>query len=169
MTSISRITPVAVLAALLLVPSLALADDPVLAPDAILGIWETEHQDNGWSRIEITEKDGKFHGQIVWLKNPLYDAGEVIGMDGQPRVDRKNPDEGLQGRPILGLEVMSDFVHNGRNKWEGGRIYDPENGKTYHCKATMRDARTLEIFGYVKVGFVNMGRNTTWVRVTGQD
>jgi uncharacterized protein (DUF2147 family) len=57
-------------------------------------------------------------------------------------------------------------VHNGKNKWEDGRIYDPENGKTYRCKLTLKDEDTLELFGYVKVGFVKLGRDTTWLRVT---
>jgi len=169
MIFVARNALMAVLVALVLGSGLALAGDPVFAPDAILGIWETEHKDGKWSRIEIFELDGAVHGQIVWLKNPLYDVGEVTGLDGSPRVDLNNPREDLQSRPLLGLTIMSDFVHNGASKWEDGSIYDPNNGKTYRCKATLKDADTLEIFGYVKVGFVNIGRNATWARVTDQD
>jgi len=167
MTRVSRFALIVSAFAFLiaLAPNPAHADDPVLAPDAILGIWETEHEDDNWSRVEIYVKDGKVHGRIVWLKNPLYDAGEVEGLDNQPRVDLENPDKALRDRPIIGLELMYGFVHNGKNKWDDGRIADPESGKEYRCKVTMKDDKTLEVYGYVKVGFVKMGRNTTWTRV----
>ncbi len=167
MTRASRLAFLVLAVGVLLtaIPDTARADDPVLAPDAIVGVWETEHEDDGWSHVEIYVKDGKIHGHIVWLKNPLYDAGEVDGLDNQPRVDLENPDKALRDRPILGLELMSDFAHNGKNKWEDGRIYDPKSGKDYRCKVTMKDDNTLEVYGYVKVGFVKMGRNTTWTRV----
>lgn len=164
MTAAHRLALVGLVAAMLAaVP--ALADDPVFTPDTILGVWETEHTDTGWSHVEIYEEGGKIHGRIIWLKNPLYDAGEGVGVAGEPRVDLKNPEEGLRDRPILGLALMEGFAFNGANKWEDGRVYDPENGKTYRGKLTLKDRDTLELFGYVKVGFVNVGRNTTWTRV----
>jgi uncharacterized protein (DUF2147 family) len=148
-------------------PTGALAgDDPVFTADAILGFWETERQESGWSHIEIYEAGGKVHGRIVWLSNPVYDEDDPGGMAGQPVVDRNNPNESLRDRPLLGLELMRDFNHNGKNKWEDGRIYDPEDSKTYRCKLTLKDKNTLELFGYVKVGFVKLGRDTIWLRVT---
>jgi hypothetical protein len=33
----------------------------------------------------------------------------------------------------------------------------------------MKDDDTLEVYGYVKVGFVKMGRNTTWTRVASAE
>jgi uncharacterized protein (DUF2147 family) len=35
--------------------------------DDILGIWYTE---GGKSKVEITKKDGKYSGKIIWLKTP---------------------------------------------------------------------------------------------------
>lgn len=165
MTTVARFALITVLAAQLIAPGLAHADDPVVAADTILGIWETEHEDGNWSHVEVYKKDGKYFGRIIWLKNPLYDVGEVDGMDNKPRRDLENSDKTLQNRPIIGLEIASGFSHNGKNKWEGGRIYDPASGKSYDCKITMKEDGSLEIFGYVKVGFVKMGRNTAWVRV----
>ncbi|RKZ19961.1 DUF2147 domain-containing protein [bacterium] len=154
--------------AILLLPCLALAGDPVFPADAIFGIWETEHDepDVRWSHIEVYEEGGKVHGRIVWLSHPVYDEGDPDGPAGQPVVDTENKDEALRSRPILGMELMRGFEHNGKNKWEDGHIYDPESGKDYRCKATLKDTDTLEVFGYVKVGFVKLGRDSIWKRLS---
>jgi uncharacterized protein (DUF2147 family) len=152
------------------IPRTAIAgDDPVFEADAILGIWETERDaedpDDKWSHIEVYESDGKVHGRLVWLSRTHYPEDDERGMGGLPAVDRNNADESLRERPLLGADLMRNFKHNKKNKWEDGRIYDPENGKTYRCKLTLKDADTIELFGYIKVGFVKLGRNTTWVRL----
>ena len=36
-------------------------------------------------------------------------------------------------KPIVGLQIISGMTKKGRN-WSGGKILDPENGKTYKCK-----------------------------------
>ncbi|MBU1698512.1 MAG: DUF2147 domain-containing protein [Candidatus Eisenbacteria bacterium] len=144
-------------------------DDPIFEPHAILGIWETEHQEDRWSHVEVYESDGKICGRIIWLNKPDYVEDDPEGTLGMPLVDLHNPDESLRDRPLIGLEMMRDFVHDGKNKWVDGRIYDPKNGKTYRCKLTLEDENRLELFGYVKVGFVKLGRNTTWVRVADNE
>ena len=143
-----------------------MAGDPVYEKDAVLGIWKTEPNDNGdYSHVEIYETDGKYSGRIIYLNSPVVLAGDEDGVVGQPRADFKNPDEMLRGRPLAGMDLMFGFEHNGKNKWEDGRIYDPESGKEYNCKVTMKDPDNLEIFGYIKVGFAKFGRDTTWIRV----
>ena len=127
---------------------------------------KTEPNDNGdYSHVEVYLADGKYSGRIVFLNSPVYREDEDEGTPGQPRVDTKNPDEKLRGRPLLGMDLMHGFAFNGKNKWEDGRIYDPESGKEYRCKVTMKDHDTLEIFGYVKVAFAKLGRDTIWKRV----
>lgn len=150
--------------------SVAVAGDPVFEKDAVLGIWKTEPNDNGdYSHVEIYLADGKYSGRIVFLNSPVFLEGDEGGEPGQPRSDFKNPDEALQERPLLGMDLMYGFKHNGKNKWEDGRVYDPESGKEYNCKVTMKDTDTLEIFGYIKVAFAKLGRDTAWVRVDGAD
>ena len=69
----------------------------------------------------------------------------------------------------MGLVLASGFEFNGKNKWEDGSIYDPESGKTYRAKITMKDQDTLELFGYIKVGFAKLGRDTTWKRLAEKE
>lgn len=144
----------------------ASAADTVYDSDAVIGVWMTEPNDDGaYSHIEVFSQDGKYFGRIIWLSHPVYGDDEPDGPPGAPIVDKKNPDTSLRGRPLLGMDLMTDFKHNGKNKWEDGRIYDPESGKEYRCKVTMKDPDTLEVFGYIKVGFARLGRDTIWHRV----
>jgi len=150
---------------LLIVPLVVLADDdPTFSPDAIVGLWETSHDADGWSRIAIVAVDGQYEGRITWINNDVYDHDDP--MAGEPVVDRENPDESLRGQSLIGLRLMHGFVHDKQNRWKDGRIYDPNNGKTYRCKLTLKDTGTLEVRGYVKIGFLRPGRTTTWSRVS---
>lgn len=152
---------------LLIIPAATLAADPVFETGAVLGLWSTEpNEDGGYSHVEIYEEDGRYIGRIVWINKPLYGDDEPEGPPGQPRLDKENPDVSLQGRPLLGMELMYGMKFNGKNKWEDGRIYDPESGKEYRCKVTLKDSGTMEMFGYIKVGFAKLGRDTIWKRVT---
>jgi len=149
--------------AVFLAPVAAAADSPT----AIIGVWVTEQKEPGdpYSHVEVYEQDGNFAGRIVWLNEPLYDEDDPEA--GQPVRDRENPDETLRAQPLLGLDLMHGFrFDEGDGKWVDGRIYDPENGKQYRCKLTLKDENSLEVFGYVKVGFVKLGRDTIWKRVT---
>ena len=119
--------------------------------DAILGKWLTA---GGKSVVEIYKCDDAYCGKIVWLKEPL-------DKDGKEKLDTKNPDESKRNRKIVGLQILSGFKYKGENKWEGGKIYDPEKGKTYKCKAKL-EGDNLKIRGYI--GFSLIGRTTTWTR-----
>lgn len=124
----------------------------------ILGSWVTE---NGGSCVEIFERDTKYFAHITALKFPNFNEGEVEGMDGKPRVDIHNPDESLRSLSLIGLELMKDFTFTG-SQWVDGRIYDPDNGRTYRCKMTLKEGGVLNVRGYV--GIPAFGRTTVWMR-----
>ena len=60
------------------------------------------------------------------------------------------------------MTIMSGFTYDGDGRWSGGRIYDPNSGKTY--KATIRqvDANTIKLRGYIGISL--FGRSDTWTR-----
>jgi uncharacterized protein (DUF2147 family) len=119
--------------------------------DKIEGLW---YNDVKSAKILITkDADNKFSGKVVWLKEPLK--------NGKPKVDELNVDEKLRSRPRLGLPVLAGFVKDGDDKYTGGTIYDPNNGKTYSCKITYK-GKTLDIRGYIGISL--FGRTTTWSR-----
>ncbi len=127
--------------------------------DEILGIW---HTTDDKSQIRIFKEDNKFFAKIISLKDPSWPADDAQGMGGKPKHDRRNPNPELRSRPIAGLQFMSDFVYAGDNHWTGGRIYDPESGKTYRCKMTLISTNRLEVHGYVGVSL--LGRTVVWTR-----
>ena len=58
---------------------------------------------------------------------------------------------------IEGVKKNADDAY-----WDGGSILDPNNGKTYKVRLTLKDAvKTLEVRGFI--GFFY--RNQTWHRV----
>ena len=103
------------------------------------GTWLT---DGGKSHVEIESCGDKLCGAIVWLKEPN-------NAKGSPKLDVNNEKESLRGRPILGLDLLTNFAAKGGGKWEGGKIYNPEDGKTYRSKLKLVDADTLEVSGCV--------------------
>lgn len=120
--------------------------------DDILGTWYTE---GGKSKVEITKKDGKYNGEIIWLKTPNRE-------DGTPKLDRENENEKLRSRKILGINVIKGFEWDD-DEYEDGTIYDPENGKVYSCVITYENKDTLDVRGYI--GFSLLGRTTIWTRI----
>jgi uncharacterized protein (DUF2147 family) len=131
----------------------ARAQAPSPEADAILGDWLTE---NGRARVRIQKtKSGKYVGTIVWLKEPLNEQG-------QPKVDKNNPDETKRTRPILSMRNLNGMGHEGEQVWSGGTIYDPESGNDYGCTMKLLDPKTLEVRGYVGVSL--FGRTSVWTR-----
>ena len=127
--------------------------------DAIVGIWNNEEKD---AKIEIFKCAEKYCGKIVWLKVPSYPMDSRDGAPGTPKLDRNNPDLMLRSRPILGLEIVQNFIYRGNNEWAGGRIYDPKNGKTYSGKMTLVLPNQLDLRGFIGISL--FGRTTTWTR-----
>jgi uncharacterized protein (DUF2147 family) len=125
--------------------------------DRVVGVWLTEKAD---AHVRIERVGDSFHGTIVWLKEPLYPVDDEQGMAGQPKVDRENPDPVLRARPIVGLRIVDGFRHQD-GEWRDGRIYDPENGKTYRCRMWF-DGETLRVRGYIGISL--LGRSTSWTR-----
>jgi len=119
--------------------------------DAVLGTWLTG---SGKGKVQIYKEGTKYNGKIVWLKEPNYE-------DGTQKIDKKNSDKTKQNTPIMGLNMLKDFTFD-EDKWADGTIYDPENGKTYSCKITLRDGK-LDVRGYMGISLI--GRTDTWFKV----
>lgn len=126
--------------------------------DDILGVWLTDKKE---SKIEVTKKEGKYFGKITWLEEPNYPEDDAEA--GVVKHDRENPDEALQSRPIVGLQLLTNFIFDSDDEtWEKGKIYDPEVGKTYKCVIRMGEDGILNVRGYI--GIPALGRNTAWTR-----
>ncbi len=109
----------------------------------IKGKWLTEAGD---AQVEIYESNGKMNGKIVWLEK------------GPDTKDIHNKDEKLRSRKLMGVNILSGLTKK-EDKWEGGRIYNPKNGKNYKC-AIWLDGDKLKVRGYI--GFLY--ETQTWKR-----
>lgn len=121
-------------------------------PDDILGVWLSS---NGQAHLQIYKEGDKYFGKLVWLKEPN-------NAKGTPKMDANNPDEVLRTKPLLGLVILRNFIYDD-GEWSGGRIYDPQNGKEYKSYMKLKDAKTLNLRGYI--GFSLLGRTEVWTRV----
>ncbi len=122
--------------------------------DAVVGIWLTGSKKG---RVQIYKQGDQYFGKIVWLKEPNAPKTN------QPLTDTNNPDSQKRAKPLLGLVNLRNFSYDSGNVWDQGKVYDPENGKEYSCKLTLRDANTLDVRGYVGISLI--GRTDTWQRV----
>jgi len=120
--------------------------------DAIIGKWINSTAE---AHIDISKRNDKYYGKIVWIKDPK-------GTEGTVKTDLKNPDPNLRKRTILGMEILKDFVYDD-GKWTDGSIYDPKSGKTYSCNMTIKDNGQLSMRGYIGISLI--GRSEIWKRV----
>ena len=123
------------------------------AGSPILGRWLSEGKD---AVIEIFPcADGALCGRLTWFALDPED-------EGKPPVDGHNPEPALRDRPLCGLVILGGFKLSGDREWSGGRIYDPENGKTYRATMRFADNGTLRLRGYI--GIPLFGETQVWTR-----
>lgn len=118
----------------------------------VIGKWKLE---DGSAIVEVYQSGNVYNGKIVWLKNPTE-------ADGSPAVDSNNPDKSLRTRKILGLNMLHGLKKDG-DKYAGGKIYDPGNGKTYNCSMKV-EGDILRVRGSLDAKGL-LGRTMDWFRV----
>ncbi|MEO7431616.1 MAG: DUF2147 domain-containing protein [Dokdonella sp.] len=136
--------------------SLALAIGvPALAADiSPVGTWTSIDDATGKPKsiVQITETGGKLEGKVL----------EVLQSDQGPHPVCKECDGDRKNQPIEGMTIIWDVQKDG-DVWDGGKILDPKNGKTYKVKLTLTDnGQKLDVHGYV--GFAMLGRSQVWER-----
>jgi uncharacterized protein (DUF2147 family) len=90
-------------------------------------------------------------------------TGKVIGSETPGDCDARNPEPALRRRTILGSILFTDFKRTAPNKWVGGRIYNPEDGKVYRGEITLlKDGNHLALRGYI--GTPLLGSTQIWTR-----
>ena len=135
--------------------ALSALSSAALAQATPVGQWHTidDKTNEIKSLIVITESDGVLSGRVDKLlrKGADQDAKCTECTD-----DRKD-------KPMLGLEIIRGAKKaDGKDVWEGGKILDPENGKTYTLRMTPTEGgKKLDVRGSIGP----FGRTQTWVRV----
>jgi uncharacterized protein (DUF2147 family) len=78
---------------------------------------------------------------VRWLWDAVDDKG-------RPRLDVQNTDASVRSRPLIGLPILSGLTPAAGGGWSG-RIYNPEDGKTYNATVRRTGADTLLVEGCV--------------------
>jgi uncharacterized protein (DUF2147 family) len=125
------------------------AASPAFAADPVEGEWLTQ---SGSGKVRIAPCPGKpdrMCGNISWLRPADAKAA-----------DANNPDPKLKGRPILGMPMLWGFKSSAPGRWSGGKIYDPNSGKTYDSKLSVNANGTLKVEGCILM----VCQGQTWKR-----
>lgn len=125
------------------------------ASDTPVGVWQTiddnTHQPKALVQISQSE-DGSLSGKVIKGLNPADKPGKLCTACTDDRKDQ----------PILGMTIIKNMKQDG-DKWDGGNILDPENGKVYKCNMRLEDGgQKLVVRGYIGVSL--LGRSQTWIR-----
>jgi len=122
------------------------------AADAPIGKWRTVNEKTGKmeAEVELYSQGGKLFGRIASLSEPL-------GPDGKPKICVKCTGAD-KDTPIIGLVIIKDVGPSG-DRYKGGTILDPEDGKIYKAEIWVEDGK-LKVRGYIGPFY----RTQTWLR-----
>ncbi len=122
-----------------------------------VGLWKTIDDNTGKERtlVRITETAGVVSGRIEKRLDPTAQPDDKCVKCSDDRKDQ----------PLQGLEIIRGLKKaDGADRWEGGSVLDPEEGKLYKARLTpLEGGKKLELRGYVGVPL--LGRSQTWTRV----
>jgi uncharacterized protein (DUF2147 family) len=137
-----------------LAPAPATPADAPKAPVATtpVGVWL---HPNGRIKMKVEPCADALCAKLVWFKVPNDEQG-------RPRVDEENPDPALRARPLLGLTVLKNLRPNDEGTWEGGEVYNPDDGENYSTEMSMQPDGTLRVRGYVLTPI--LGKTLVWTR-----
>lgn len=115
--------------------------------DRLLGTYMTE---GNKGKVVIEKRGNTYNGKLVWSITP-------------GALDKNNPVKAERTKKLAGKTILTGFKYAGDNVWNDGKIYDPENGKTYSCKITLQKNGNITVRGFIGVSL--LGRSTNWKRI----
>jgi uncharacterized protein (DUF2147 family) len=113
-----------------------LAATPAFASEPVTGRWVTEEKD---AVVAIAPCGKAMCGAV--------DRFLVPPPQGLDQRDINNPDAKLRTRKLLGMQILTSFVADGK-VWRG-RIYDPKSGKSYRSIIRRKGPNVLEVKGCI--------------------
>ena len=120
--------------------------------DSLLGKWYTSGKKAIFDFYKVGEE---YRARLIPLARPNM-------------IDKRNPVDSLKTRRISGTTTIWNLTYNPqKRRWEGGRVYNPENGKTYFCHCRLlKGGDNLQFRGYLVVSA--LGQSKIWTRKSGE-
>lgn len=114
----------------------------------ILGNWISTQKN---LIVKVYKEDNEFKAKVTWFSDKNNAAKPIAS-----RTDWRNPDENLQKRKLLGMDILEDLQYNAESKrWEDGLIYDPMSGREWSSVAYIDDDGQLNVKGYWHFEFIS--------------
>ena len=141
----TRITSLLVVAVLVGAVAAMAAGSPV-------GQWNTVDEKTGKVRstVEVYDQGGKIFAKITGLSEPNDEQGKPKTCTACQGEDKN--------KPIVGLVIVKDLSASG-DRYKGGTILDPEDGKVYKAELWVEDGK-LKVRGYLGMFY----RTQTWIQ-----
>lgn len=141
----------------------AMAGAGAAEPSSVMGVWLSA---SGVAHIELAPcadpARGPVCSTIVKLIDPKAADGRIVPPE--TVTDVRNADPALRGRKTLGTVMVYDMKRTSEpTAFEGGTIYNGENGKTYNANLRLEPDGRLRLRGYV--GTPMFGETQYWTRV----
>lgn len=127
---------------------------PAQSPE---GTWLTEKKSGIVEIFRCWGGGDELCGKLVWFR-VKPDAPNPNGLD------LKNPDPAQRSRALCGLMFMYGFKPAEPDLWEGGWVYNAEDGNTYHATMKLLPDGTLRLHGYIGISLI--GASEVWTRQT---
>lgn len=151
---LSRRSAIFLLMAAVNIGQISMAHGEVPVPDAIVGTWEA---DDGTVKLDMFRSGAEFQARMLY-------GNEIVEADNLTfKKDAKNPDPALRARSLKNIVFITGLRWED-GEWSGGTIYDASSGRTYNCKATVKDGK-MHLRGYL--GLPAMGQTRTFHRARG--
>ncbi len=139
---------------ILLLPVVGMAQTSRNAnPDGIVGMYRVDHAGQH-SKVKVFKtKNGTYSAMCVYLKDSINPK------TGKLYLDIKNPDKSLRNTPCNRIIIFQGMKYNDKKqRWEGGKIYDPTRGIRANCACQFETDSKLSIRGSI----MGIGETVTW-------
>jgi uncharacterized protein (DUF2147 family) len=122
------------------------------AAEPMVGKWKTVDDKTGKvvSDVQLYEQGGKLFGKITGLTEPNNKQGKPKTCTACKGTDKD--------KPIIGLVIVKDLGPDG-DRYKGGTILDPEDGKIYKAEVWAEDGK-LKVRGYLGPFY----KTQTWLK-----
>ena len=108
--------------------------------DSIEGLWQIYNEEHNLpsSTIRLEQREGKLEGHVLetFLMPDAGPEARCLACPGE-----------LRDRKIVGLQILSE-MKRAEEKWAGGKILDPANGKSYSCSLWLEASDRLKVRGH---------------------
>jgi uncharacterized protein (DUF2147 family) len=107
---------------------------PVAATALEGTVWRTA---SGSGHVRLETCGANLCGTIV----------QIFPAANREALDANNRDAALRSRRIMGMRILTGFTAPDRGAWRGGRIYNPEDGRTYRSELRLMPDGRLQVKG----------------------